>query len=405
MNKTIMIISSSLDVRLLTAVKEAKKLGIRTVACVREEDDGSLANADIYYNVNGKDTDKLLSIAKKENINGILGVWDKSALSAAIIADKLGLAGNPPDSIRALLEKGHFRRLQKESGVFCPNAFETNSTKKLTEKIAKLRFPIIMKPVLCSSSFGQTVLYNDNELIPAFKKAAAHSENDVVCVEEFIEDSPLLILESDIFVIGDDIIWDGMHWDHRFPETPLRPVLAAYPVTLDKNRETEFKTSVKKVLQTAGVRLGEFNVEGFFTKEGKFFIIEINPRPAGYYSQEEIELHCGINLSKLLVTTAVGDMSYYDEIKNNKRLRRFVLSYAVFSFSPGIVDHIHIDPSIQCYLSAFHIFPGGNPGDHIEDIHADNRPVGMAIFNLPSEEVLTKIRLNIRELVYVVLMS
>ena len=91
MSKKIMVISSSIDGRLLTAVETAWELGFETVACVRREDNLSAAKADRCYAANGDETERLLEIAKKEEIDGVLGVWDRSALSAAIIAEELGL--------------------------------------------------------------------------------------------------------------------------------------------------------------------------------------------------------------------------------------------------------------------------------------------------------------------------
>lgn len=403
MSKKIMIISASLEGRLITAVDTARELGFQTVACVRREDDVTITRADRTYAANGDETDRLLEIAKKEEIDGVLGVWDRSALSAAIIAEELGLPGNSPECVKNLLEKGRFRKLQKKTDVFCPDYFEMNTSKSLAEKCSGLHFPIIMKPVLCSSSFGQTVLYDDKDILSAFEKAAAYSGNGAVCVEEYIEHDSLCILETDIFIVGDDILWDGSCWCYRFPEAPLRPVLSAFPATLESSRRKEFQSAIRKMIRASGARIGEFNIEGFFTKVGRFFLIEINPRPAGYYSQQDIQLSSGVDYTKLLVTTALGDLSYYEELKSFRRRRRHVLSYAVFSFRSGIFDHVHIDPSIRDALLTFRPFPGGEPGAYIEDIHADNRPVGMAVFGFDSEEELNQVRLNIRKLVYVVL--
>ena len=80
-----MVISSSLDPRLVGAVEAARALGMETVACTREVDDGTLAQADRFYSVDGHKTEELLEIAKKEKIDAVLGTWDKSVLSAAII--------------------------------------------------------------------------------------------------------------------------------------------------------------------------------------------------------------------------------------------------------------------------------------------------------------------------------
>lgn len=406
MNKTIMVISSSLDGRLLTAVKTAKELGIRTVACVRREDDPSKAFAHMAYQVNGDEIDKLLEIARKEKIDGILGVWDKSALSAAVIADELGLIGNSPDCINQLLKKELFRRLQKKAGVFCPEFFESNSEDELLKGVSKLQFPVIVKPSLCSSSFGMTKIddnSNENEIIKAFTKAASYSEDNMVCVEEFVANDSLKVLEADVFLVNDDILWDGLCYCYRFPEAPLRPVLVTYPVELEDELENEFKSSVRKVLKAANANIGEFNIEGFYTKEGRFFIIEVNPRPAGYYCQQDIKAYCGVDYTKLMVTTAINDMSYYEELKSYKRMNNYILSYAVFSFSSGVFSHVYIDPSIRDCLIEFREFPGGEKGAYIEDIHADNRPVGIAVFAFPTKEELEYARDNIRSLVYAVL--
>ena len=404
MSRTIMVISSSLDGRLIKAVESARELGYKTVACVREEDDVSIVEADRCYAVNGEDTEKLLEIARIEDIDGVLGLWDKSVLSAAIIARELGLPGNSPECVSRLLGKGSFRQLQKEAGVFCPEFFLTDTGEDLEEKCAGLHFPIIMKPDQCSSSFGQTVFYDMKELAPAFENAAAHSANGVVCVEEFIEqENPLQVLEADIFLVGDDIIWDGMHWNDRFPEAPLRPITDIFPAILDSRQEAEFRSAIRAMLSAAGARIGEFNVEGFFTKAGKYFIIEMNPRPAGYYSQQDIKMFCGVDLTRLLVTTAAGDMSYYEELKHFQRQRRNIIMYPIFSFRSGIFDHVHFDPTIKDALLIFRPFPGGEPGAYIEDIHADNRPVGVAVFGFSTWEELQQTRQNIRDLVYVVL--
>lgn len=403
MSRTIMVISASLEGRLIKAVEAGRELGYRTIACVRKEDDVTIVDADRCYAVDGEETEKLFEIAQREKVDGVLGVWDKSVLSAAVIAQRLGLPGNSPECVQRLLGKVSFRQLQKETGVFCPAFFGADREEGLEQKCAGLRFPIIMKPDLCSSSFGQTVLYDEKDLAPAFAKAAAHSANGVVCVEEFVEqENPLQVLEADVFLVDGEILWDGTHWNDRLPEAPLRPVIDTFPAELG-SRQKAFRSAVRDMLSAAGARIGEFNIEGFFTKTGEFFIIEINPRPAGYYSQQDIQLFCGVDMSRLLVTTAVGDLSYYEELKHFKRHRRNMFTYPVFSFRPGVFDHVYFDPSIEGNLLTFRAFPGGEPGAYIEDIHADNRPVGVAVFGFETVEELERAKGEIRELVYVVL--
>ena len=102
-----------------------------------------------------------------------------------------------------------------------------------------------------------------------------------------------------MFVVGSHILWDGVRFCYRLESTPLRPAYDVYPVSMTEEETEEFCRTVENVLKTAGVSLGEFNVEGFFTQEGKFFIVEINPRQAGHYNPRDIQLYCGVNLTKL----------------------------------------------------------------------------------------------------------
>ena len=66
MSKKIMVISSSLDPRLVGAVEAARALGMETVACTREVDDGTLAHADRFYSVVIRQKSCLKSQKKKK---------------------------------------------------------------------------------------------------------------------------------------------------------------------------------------------------------------------------------------------------------------------------------------------------------------------------------------------------
>ena len=140
------------------------------------------------------------------------------------VSTELGLIGNSPESIEILRSKNKFRRLQKRAGVFCPGHVLVQNIEELDIDALSLRFPLIVKPELCSSSFGQTVVNNMEELKAALPAASSNSRNGRVCVEEFIEQKTLRAREIDVFLIGDEIIWDGMRDCYRIERAPLRPV-------------------------------------------------------------------------------------------------------------------------------------------------------------------------------------
>ena len=403
--KTILILSSIPDERLETVLEKARELGYRSIFCKREADKDARSPADSEYTADWNDTDALIRIAEKEKIDGVIALCDAAVLPASYAAQALGLPGNPPESVKFLLSKNDFRLLQEKAGVFAPRHFLFSQEDELPKQLRNLKFPVIVKPLLASSSFGQTVLTSEEGAVEAIKNASAYSRNKQVCVEEFIEQNSLCGIEMDVFAADGGIIWDGIRCSWRAKNAPLRPVCDVYPAELDENQTRELKSTVTALLRSAGVRLGQFNIEGFFTEEGKFFVIEINPRQAGYYNPQHIELYCGVDLTRLLLTTAAGDMEYCSSLRSFKRSRRHLMAYSVFSDEEGILDHVHIDPSLKPRLIDLRTLFGVKRGDRIQSIKEAVRPVCVAVFEFSGAEEVKDAFEKMDRLVYVKLMN
>ncbi len=157
------------------------------------------------------------------------------------------------------------------------------------------------------------------------------------------------------------------------------------------------------MIEASGSAIGEYNIEGFFTPEGRFFIVEINPRQAGHYNPQDIQDYCGVNLTRLLITTAVGDLSYYEELKHFQRAHNNILSYSVFSFKDGVPDHIHIDDNLSSGIIHYRYLHGQKEGDRVQEIVSAIRPIAKIVFQFETENELESIREKIPELVYAVL--
>ena len=400
--KKIMIMCRLPNEVMETALEEASALGYWTVVCSEILHQETKAAASAYYVEDWGDLERLEEIARKEKVDGVLGLCDRSSVLAAKIAKTLGMPFNPPESMECFVSKYAFRELQEEAGVFCPRHIIVESGEGIRGKCAGLRYPVIVKPVLCSSSFGQTVLENDAGLPGAFREASRYSRDGRVCVEEFISHDSLRGVEMDIFVLGDEILWDGIRYSYRVKEAPLRPVYDVYPAQMTEEEMQELRHSVSAVLKTTGARLGQYNIEGFFTPEGRFFILEVNPRPAGYYNPQQVEMYCGVNLTKLLLTTAVGDRSYYEELKTFPRTRKNILAYSVFGDRDGVLDHVHIDPSLQPRIIAQQYFFGQKAGDKVLGILTAVRPICVVVLEFPTAEEMEAARRRIADLVFAV---
>ena len=399
--KTIMILSTIPDERLEMVLLESNKLGYRSVFCKRMADGEARSEANVEYTADWEDTEALVKISLREKIDGIVALVDAAVLPASRVSEALGLPGNSPESMQCLLSKDAFRTLQDRAGVFAPRHFLTEREDDAVQRCSKLRFPVIVKPLLASSSFGQTVLSSKTGIAAAFRTASGVSRNGQVCIEEFIRQGSLCGIELDIFVVGSDIIWDGIRYSWRAENAALRPVCDVYPAELNGQQWKELRDTVRTILKTAGVRLGQYNIEGFFTKEGRFFVIEINPRQSGYYNPQQIELYCGVNLTKLLVTTAVSDPEYYRSLASFRRIYRNLIAYSIFSEEEGILDEVYIAPELQSHLIDHRYLHGVKKGDVLRSIRDAVRPVSVASFSFDTAQELEEIRARIDELVYV----
>ena len=401
--KTIIIISGTPSETSEMALYEAKQAGYRCVFCTDQPDEKSGRFADVIYRITFDDTEALLAIAGKEHADGIVSMSTKAMIPAAVVCRELGLPGNPPESLEPLISKEDFRRLASRAGVFHPGFVLPDSAEGIEEICSGLRFPLIVKPSQGSSSFGQTIVSRIGDLKSAYEYAVRESWNGRALVEEFIQQPSLRGVEADVFVMGDEILWDGVRDSYRVEEAPLRPVYDVYPAGLTGGELQKMRNTIAALLGEAGVRLGEYNVEGFFTEEGEFFVIEINPRPAGYYNPQHIRHYCGVNLTRLLVTTAVGDRSYFEELRTAERTRNNILAYSVFSRKEGVLDHVYMHPSLSCRMVEQR-FPLGRPEGHfVQDIRTALRPITILVFAFDTGDELETVRRRIDQLVYPVL--
>ena len=104
-------------------IKTAKDMGYYVITCDYEPENPGHKLADEYYNVSTTDLDGVLELAKRLKIDGIIAyASDPAAPTAAYVAEKMGLPGNPYESVKLCTEKDLFRTFLKEHGFNCPQA-------------------------------------------------------------------------------------------------------------------------------------------------------------------------------------------------------------------------------------------------------------------------------------------
>ena len=309
----------------------------------------SYNHVDKFYSISTQDEETILEIARKERIDGIISNSELCMLVVNSIAEKLHLTGNPVNGISALMSKSRFRALQKRIGLFTPKHYEVTSTTEAISIAERLQYPIIVKPCESSGSRGCCKLdqFENNKVQLAFQRGRHYSRNDKVVIEEFVTMPSLRTIEGDVFVFGDNIIWDGMFYTTRASWAPMVPMTYTGPLLIEKAQMESIKAAVTSIFSEAKILFGEFNIEGFFTGTGEFFVIEINVRQGGNFLPLFLKRFTGIDYDRLLVTTCVGDMDYYNTVISSERTGRYVIMNSVYSPKSGVYKGLKCDKTVK----------------------------------------------------------
>lgn len=171
----------------IPAIKCAKELGFYVITCDYLPNNPGHKFADEYYNISTTEKERVLELAIKLGIDGVLAyASDPAAPTAAYVSEKMGLPGNPYDAVNVMTQKDLFRKFLKEHGFNTPQARGYCSYETAYKEIENFTFPIMVKPVDSSGSKGVVKIDSKEELKNAIDEALFYSRSKRFIIEEFI---------------------------------------------------------------------------------------------------------------------------------------------------------------------------------------------------------------------------
>lgn len=292
------------------AIKTAKELGYYTILCDYLPDNPGQYIADSFYQVSTTDKEAVLSVAKKENIDGIVAYSsDPAAPTAAFVSKALNLPGMDYDVVRHFCEKHLFREFLVQNGFNVPKSVEVKIPYDLSSiDYTHLIFPLIVKPTDSSGSKGVTVIEKESDLEDALIYAQKYSRNGVLIIEEFVLRDHPFVIEAEIFCINGEVVNWGLINSIRDTESnPLLPAAYSYPLEISKSRKDLVKKEVSRLVSVTGKTSGAFNIEMIIDKQNRLFFLDAGPRNGGNMLPEFISMISRKNIVEATIKTAMGD--------------------------------------------------------------------------------------------------
>ena len=220
----------------LPIIKRAKERGIYVITCDFIHDNEGHKYADEAHYDSTTDLNAVLSLAKECDVDGIMTFnSDPAALTAAYVADRLGLPGSGYTAVEIMSEKDKFRKFLSENGFSTPKFRQYTEVKALLNELEYFQFPVILKPVDSSGSKGVVKITTPEEVEASFFNALTYSRSKRIIVEEFIQPEGAQ-MHGDAFIRNGKIefIYLG---DHHYDSNinNLVPISTTFPSSHSKD--------------------------------------------------------------------------------------------------------------------------------------------------------------------------
>lgn len=283
-------------------IRKINELGYCSIAVDYDASASGFHYADEFYVESSTDYEKVLSIAKRRNVDAVLTTSDYPVNIVAKVARQLNLPAMSEDVARICTNKYEQRILLKKNGINCPQFYLVDEV-----DIKGLKsYPYIVKPVDSSASRGVRKVENEIELRDAVVDAKRYSRTNRVLIEQFIGGSEYSVEtltqngHTTVVMITEKLII-GENYGCFVEDTHIEPA------RINRDDWTLIETEVIKALTAIGIDNSPSHTEVKLFK-GKVYIIEIACRLGGdYITSDLVPLSTGIDMLGNLVKISLGE--------------------------------------------------------------------------------------------------
>lgn len=374
-------------------IKRAKEMGLYVITCDYCPDNPGHKFADEYYNVSTTDLDAVLELAKRLNIDGIVAyASDPAAPTAAYVSEKLGLPGNPYQSVKLLTEKDLFRKFLKDHGLNCPKAQGFTNYEDALAAIGDFHFPVMVKPVDSSGSKGVVKIYGVDELKGAVDEALSYSRGKRFIIEEFI-------VKKGYQVSGDGFSVDGKlvftsYGNELYSGKGTREYVALgefWPSLLTEEQKNKVDEELQRLITALGMKTCAYNIEVILDENDTVYVLELGPRNGGSYIPQLIKYATGVDLVDYTIWGALGMDCSSLKMEETKGV---FSNYMIYSITSGKFKGLWFDEQFK-KNNLLDVYCTYHEGDQVTAYQNTTHSLGTILFKADSIDKMIEITNNI----------
>ena len=251
----------------------------------------------------------IVARARDTPFAAILGVDDQGVMTAALAAERLGLAHNPPAAVACTRDKAAMRRALAEAHVPQPCFALLAAGADVPTAARKIGLPCVVKPLSLSGSRG--VIRAED---PDRARAAAERVRGILAATGEPADVPLL-LES--YLPGAEVAVEGLLCSGRLEVLAIfdkpDPIEGPYfeetlyvtPSRLPAAVLAEVERITAQAVRALGLREGPVHAELRVPDQG-VRVLELAARSIGGLCSRALRFSAGVSLEQLILRHALG---------------------------------------------------------------------------------------------------
>ncbi len=297
--------------------------------------------ADEAWTVSWQDYDILEKRCRESGVAGVFAGFSEFRVAAArILCDRLGLPFYAQaEQIETTRDKYKFKSVCRACGVPTVEEYEL-SADLLPQELAKIQYPVVIKPTDNAGSRGISVAYTEAELRAAVEKALSFSESRSLIAERYMDFPEVNITytlqngEISLSCMSDAIAGAQGYGQIKLTDGWLFPSrhLQAYVDGADAR--------VRDMIRALGLQNGILFITAFFDGE-RFFIFEAGFRLGGGTTYNFIEYNNGINyLKMMLLHSLTGEMGGGNARESDNPFFAHPCCNLTVMARPGVLAHI-----------------------------------------------------------------
>lgn len=343
-------------------IKKAKEMGIYTIVVSIPGNYPGFALADQVCYENTVNYERVLELAKREQVDGIVTAGtDVAVITIGKVCDELGLTGLSFEAAQVASNKILMKQKYEEYGVRTARFRKLTFEDDLREKTEGLQFPLIFKAVDSSGSRGIVRVDSYEEFDEARRIVKENSRTCEYIVEEFIEGEEF---GAQAFVYRGEVKFILPHGDYVFHGDTGVPIGHFAPYELGSGIIEDARGQLTKAIQAMGLDNCAINAD-FILKDGKTYVLELGGRSGATCLAELVSIYYGFDYYEKLIQAALGeDVEFPQEqaVANASMLLRsdrdgVITSIENHNSSDPDIYEIQFDYGVGDSVKKFHVGP------------------------------------------------